>query len=192
MSMTKAERDQLLQLIKKRERVMKTKAQERSATLLADFDVQSSKIYHWDEDEVWSAVKQEAEAAIEKAQEMIAVRCKKLGIPVEFAPGLHLSWHGRGHNMASERRTELRRAAKSRIDAIEKEACAKIESMSLDAQTAIVAHGLESKVAKDFLNSMPKIEALMPMVQITEVQALIEVKRAERDRDSRHYLESLN
>lgn len=180
MAMTKGERDQLLQLVKKREKVMKVKAAERSATLLAEFDVQSAKVHHWDEDAVWASVKAEADAAIEKAQMAIAARCQQLGIPVEFAPGLSMFWHGRGHNAVAERRTELRRAAKSKIEAIEKEALSKIEAMSLEAQTEIIAHGLESEAAKAFLESMPKIESLMPPVQVSEIQSLIEAKRQER------------
>lgn len=180
MAMTKGERDQLLGLVKKRERVMKVKAQERSAILLAEFDAQSAKIYHWDEDAIWAKVKEEAEAAIEKAQIQIAARCKELGIPVEFSPGLQMYWHGRGHNEVASRRTELRRAAKSKIESVEREALAKIENMSLDAQTQIVAHGLESEAAKQFLDAMATVEKLMPPVMVTEIQALVETKRQER------------
>lgn len=182
MTMTKGERDQLLSLVKKREKVMKMKAQERSAILLAEFDAQSAKIYHWDEDAVWTRVKEEADAAIEKAQIQIAARCKELGIPIEFAPGLQMFWHGRGHNAAADRRAELRRAAKSKIESVEKEALAKIEALSLDAQTQIVAHGLESDAAKQFLEAMPSLESLMPPIVVTEMQALIDRRHQERRR----------
>lgn len=182
MTMSKGERDQLLALVKKRERVMKTKAQERSATLLAEFDAQSAKVHHWDDDEVWARVKEGADAAIEAAQVAIAARCVELGIPPEFAPGLSMFWHGRGHNAVAERRAELRRAAKSRIEAIQRDAMAKIEGLSLDAQTHIIAHGLESDAAKAFLENMPMIESLMPAVQITDIQKLIEAKHAEHAR----------
>lgn len=182
MTMTKGERDQLLQLVKKREKVMKVKAQERSAALLAEFDAQSAKVHHWDEDAVWARAKAEADKAIEKAQIEIAARCQELGIPAEFAPGLNIYWHGRGHNAVADRRAELRRAAKSKIEAIEKEALSKIEGMSLEAQTEIIAHGLESATAKSFLENMPKIEALMPPVQVTEMQSLIEARKQERRR----------
>jgi hypothetical protein len=180
--MTKHERDQLLQLVKKRERVMKVKAQERSATLLAEFDAQSAKVYHWDDDEVWAQVKERAEQAIEQAQIEIAARCKELGIPPEFAPGLQMFWHGRGHNAAAERRAELRRAAKSRIEAIEKEALSQIEALSLEAQTAIISHGLESEAAKSFLEKMPTLETLMPPLQVNDIQKLVEAQRTERKR----------
>lgn len=182
MAMTKGERDQLLQLVKKREKVMRVKAQERSANLIAEFDVQSAKVHHWDEDEIWARVKADADKAIEIAQVAIAARCKDLGIPAEFAPGLQMFWHGRGHNAVAERRAELRRAAKSRVEAIEKEALSKIEALSLEAQTEIIAHGLESDAAKLFLETMPKIEALMPSIQVTEIQSLVDAKRNERKR----------
>jgi len=180
MTMTKGERDQLLQLVKKRERVMKSKAQERSAALLAEFDAQSAKIHHWDDDAIWARAKEEAQKAIDDAKVVVAARCQELGIPAEFAPDLNMYWSGRGHNAVAERRAELRRAAKSRIDVIEKEAISKIEGMSLDAQTEIIAHGLESDAAKLFLETMPKIEHLMPSVEVTEIQSLVEAKRQQQ------------
>jgi hypothetical protein len=127
-------------------------------------------------------VKEEADKAIELAQIEIAARCKELGIPAEFAPGLSMFWHGRGHNAVAERRTELRRAAKSKIEAIEKEALSKIEGLSLEAQTQIIAHGLESEAAKNFLEAMPSLEALMPPVMVAEIQSLVEAKRAQHRR----------
>lgn len=187
MGMTKSERGELGQLVRKREKVMKSQAQERSAALIAEFDQQSAKIYHWDEDAVWREAQAEAEKAVEAARVVVAERCEKLGIPREFAPSLQLTWYGRGHNMAAERRTELRRAAKSKIDALEKEAITKIERMSLEAQTQVIASGLESEAAKTFLNSMPAMDTLMPPIEIGEIQTLIESKRAER-RNSLDYL----
>lgn len=179
-SMTKTERGELLSLVKKRERVMKVAAQERSAALLAEFDAQSAKIYHFDDDATWSRVFEEAQLAVERAQQEIDKRCTERGIPAEFAPRLSFGWCGRGHNAVAERRVELRRAAKSKIEALEKEAVTKIERLSLQAQTDIVTAGLESAGAKAFLESMPKLEQLMPPVEIGEIQSLIETRRQER------------
>jgi hypothetical protein len=180
MNMTRAERDQLLSLVKKRERVMRTKAQERSAELLADFDAQSAKVYHWDEDATWARAKEEAVRAIEKANAEIAAQCEALGIPAEFAPGVQMFWHGRGQNEVGSRRVELRRAAKSRIEAIEAKALAHIGEMSLQAQTEIVAHGLESEAAKAFLGAMPALDQLMPSLKMDDVAQLMETKRKQR------------
>lgn len=179
-TMTKGERTELLSLVKKREKVMRSQAQERSSALLAEFDAQSAKIYHFDDDAVWKAVMADAEAAIEQARKQIAQRCKERGIPEEFAPGIHFGWMGRGHNAVADRRAELRRAAKSRIEAMEKEAITKIERLSLTAQTEILASGLESDAAKAFLESMPKMDQLMPPIEIGEIQSLIDARQSEK------------
>lgn len=177
--MTKGERQELGQLIRKREKVMKAHAAERSAALLAEFDAQSAKIHSYDDDEVWKKAVEEAEQAVLAAQVAIAQRCKRLGIPEEFAPTIDMSWQGRGHNAVSSRRAELRRAAQSKISAIEAKAISEIEKMSLTAQTEVIASGLQSEAAKDFLGSMPSLEKLMPPVQFDEIQSLIEARRAQ-------------
>lgn len=179
-TMTKTERMEIGQLIRKRERVMKSQAQERSALLLAEFDSASAKIFHYDEDPIWQRAQAEAEKAVEAAQRVVAERCRDLGIPEEFAPGLSFGWYGRGHSAVQSRRSELRQAARSRIAAMEKEAVTKIERMSLDAQMEVVAHGLESDAAKSFLGAMPNMDVMMPPVEVGEIQSLIETRRAER------------
>lgn len=181
-TMTRGERAELGSLIRKRERVMKSQAEERSALLLAEFDAASAKIFHYDDDPVWQAAMKEAEAAVELAVISIAARCKDRGIPEEFAPGIQISWYGRGHNAVSTRRAELRRAAKSRIEAVEKEALTKIERLSLQAQTEVVASGLDSEGARKFLEAMPSMEVLMPPVNVEEIQSLLETKRSEQRR----------
>jgi hypothetical protein len=181
--MTKGERAELGLLIRKREKVMKATARERSLALLAEFDAASAKIFHYDEDPVWQKAQAEAAAAVKAAQEVVEQRCATLGIPAEFAPSLNFYWSGRGHNAVADRRQELRRAAKSRIEAIEAEAIAKIERLSLEAQTEVVANGLESQAAKSFLQHMPSVEALMPSVPVTEIQSLVEAQRAKQRRE---------
>lgn len=185
--MTKGERMEMGQLIRKREKVMKSQAQERSAALLAEFDAQSAKIYHYDDDPVWAKVEAEARQAVEAAQRAIHDRCKELGIPDEFAPSVAFQWYGRGHNAVALRRQELRRAAKSKIEALEREAITKIERMSLDAQTEVIASGLTSDAAKTFLNAMPSMDSLMPPIEIGEMQALIDKRHADSRREIGHY-----
>lgn len=177
-TMTKGEREQLGQLIRKREKVLKAAADERAAAMLADFDAQSAKIYAFDDDEVWRQATEAAEKAVAEAQRLIEERCKEIGIPPEFSPGFHFGWHGRGQNAARDRRAELRRAAKSRIEAITLEAKTKIERMSLEAQTQVIAAGLDSDAAKSFLEGMAPIEALMPPVSATEIKQLVDERRA--------------
>src|SRR5436189_347705 len=106
--MTKTERSELGQLIRKRERVLKSQATERAALMLANFDAQSARIYSFDDDEVWEKATQEAQKIVAESNAKIKTRCRELGIPSEFAPSLDLEWYDRGQNAVASRRTELR------------------------------------------------------------------------------------
>ena len=180
-TMSRAERSELGAIVRKRERVMKAAARERSTQLLAEFDAQSARIYEFDDDEVWRAATNEANEAVAAAQQAIAERCRQLGIPPEFAPSVSFNWYGRGENAVASRRAELRRMAKSRIEAIEQETITKIEALSLSAQTEIVITGLESAAARTFLEKMPSVEALMPAIDVGEPKALIESRHRDRE-----------
>lgn len=189
--MTKGERTELGSLIRKRERVMKAQAVERSALLLAEFDAQAAKIYHYDDDEHWTKIMEDAKAAVAAAQEGIAKRCKELGIPDEYAPTIRAGWDGGGATLAAARKAELRRAARSRIAAMEKEAVTKIERLSLDAQTQVLSIGAGDAL-KTFLEKMPAMDSLMPPIEIGEMQSLIESKRQKSQYGYLSYDETLN
>lgn len=191
MGMTKQERTELGQLIRKREKVMKAQAEERSAQLLAEFEAHAAKIYHWDDDAHWSQIKAEADVQIAAATEAIVKRARELGIPSEFCPELHLFWNGRGNGAVRERRNELRYVAKKRIEALEKEALSKIERISLEAQTKLLADGLNSDEAKNFLDKLASIDALMPSIDVAEINSLVETQDRERAAriEQRRYLQ---
>lgn len=180
MSMTKGERSELGQLIRKRERVMKAAARERSIQLIAEFDMQSAQIYSFDDDAVWKKAVEAAKEAAVVAQREIERRCKELGIPPEFAPGVSFGWYGRGQNAVASRRQELRRMAKSRIEAMEQETIVKIERLSLAAQTEVIANGLQSEASKAFLENLPALDVLMPAINPIEIKQLIENKHREK------------
>jgi len=178
--MTKGERTDLLSLVRKRERVMTAAAHERAASMLADFEKQSASIYSFDDDAVWAEAMARAQQAASETGKIIADRCHELGIPQEFAPMLSLHWHGRGQNAVAQRRDELRRAAKAKIAAIEAEAITKIGNMSLEAQTDLLAKGLETDTARAFLSEVRSVDALMPTVNVAEVKALIDARYPRR------------
>lgn len=188
--MTKAERDDLVRLIKQREKVAKTAAEQRSAAMLAEFEQQVSALHDFATNEVWKAATDAAVAAAKEANAKISAEAERLGIPKEFRPSLNFSWATRGENEYEARRQELRRVAKAEIEAIEKVARVQIEASSVQAQTEIIAHGLNSDAALAFLNSLPAIESMMPPLDITAIQA----KLAERARTRGHtpYLVSLD
>jgi hypothetical protein len=181
--MTKGEREDLIRLIKQRERVAKTAAEQRSAAMLAEFERQVSALHAFANNDVWNASVTAAHEAAKDAMTKIAEESDKLGIPKEFQPKISFSWVQRGESAYEMRRIELRRVAKAEIDAMEKVARVQIETESVRAQTEVIAHGLHSDAALSFLESLPPIEDMMPALDVSSIQQ----KLAERARSMSGY-----
>lgn len=177
-TLTKGERETLLKMIRQRERVAKTEASARSGHLLAEFEAQLDRKYDYDEDEVWSKATSAAQQVTAEAQRMIDERCRELGIPADFAPGLSVSWYSRGRNALQSERAEMRRLAKRRIEQIENDARLAIEQASLRAQEQLWGTGLTSEAAQAFLGQMPTADSLMPALALEAVQAALSEKKS--------------
>lgn len=169
--MNKGEREELKRLARERARVAKNDAKRRSADLLADFEIQVASEYDFNRDDVWKAAVEAAEKAAVEAAATIADRCVELGIPRELAPTVSFMWHGRGPGAVNARQNELRRVARQRIEAMERAAVHEIDRKALEVQTELVRAGLTSEAALDFLASMPSVDALMPAIDIRELEA---------------------
>ena len=115
--MTSSERQALLVLLRQRECVAKADAAEYAATLMADFEAKLAAVYQPEDDPVWEKIHEAADKAVAEANARILEVCRELGIPKKFAPGIRAGWYGRGENASSERRAELRRVAKTEIEA---------------------------------------------------------------------------
>jgi len=166
----KFERDDLRRLIQQREKVLKSAAKQRSAELLADFENQMGSEFSFDDDEVWQEAMNAATVEVERARQRTAKRCQELGIPESFAPTLGLRWIHRGYdNQVACRQQELRKMAKTKIDAIEAKAITEIEMSCLQAQAELAVAGLTSEAAHGFINRLPAIETLMPRLAYTEI-----------------------
>jgi hypothetical protein len=169
--MTHAEREGLQRLVRQRERVLKSAAKQRRVELTADFENQMGQEYSsFDQDEVWEQAIKLAEPVVRKAQAQIAARCRELGIPERFAPGLELDWRQRGYDNAVEkRRKELRRMAQTQVAAIEQKAVVQIELSCLEAQTQLAVAGLTSEAARAFVEKLPTVQTLMPRLSFAEI-----------------------
>jgi hypothetical protein len=170
---TEKERAEIRRHIRDRERLAKAMAAERSAVLLADFERLISATYKWSDTEVWADAMIKARAVVDDAKKAVDDECERLGIPVQFRPGLVLGWHGRGENAVNERRVELRRVAKAEIDRIEEQAKVAIEHAHLQARVKLVEHGLKSAEARKFLAELPAVESLMPPLKIERIEQLM-------------------
>ena len=177
----KTERQDLLRLIRQREKVLKSAARQRSSELLADFENKIGSEFGFDDDAVWVEAMRGAEAEIDKAKRKIAARCRELGIPSQFAPTMKLYWAHRGYdNSIEQRRRELRGIAEAKIEAIEKKAITEIEMSCLQAQTELAISGLTSEAARRFIEKLPGVDALMPGLSFAEIAGDAEPPIAEQ------------
>jgi hypothetical protein len=168
--MSKSEREDLQRLVRQREKVLKSAAKQRSAELIADFENQMGSEYAFDQDKTWNEAARLAHIEVAKAQNRVAARCRELGIPDCFAPSLSLEWQNRGYdNSLEKRKAELRRMARTQIEAIEVKAIVEIEMSCLQAQTEIAMSGLTTDAARQFIGRLPTIETLMPRLSFAEI-----------------------
>jgi len=70
--------------------------------------------------------------------------------------------------------------AETRIQAIERKAVTEIELSCLAAQEQIARSGLTTEAARQFVEALPKIEALMPRLTFAEVTGEAEPPVAEQ------------
>jgi hypothetical protein len=173
--MSKGERDEFHRLNRNTEKTLKRAAVERSARLRAEVEEQLSAIYPQN-DPRWVELTEAARNGVKELDERLAEICRKAGIAPECRPQLNVSWYGRGESMFKERRDELRKRMYSRIEAIQQTAFTKIEQRCLDLQTRILAAGLSSEAANEFLQGWPTIEELMPAPDIKEVQKVLKTE----------------
>ena len=138
-TMTKAERDELARLVRARAKLARTDVDSMAAERLAVFEQEVATDYRLDDDEVWKEAYAAADDAVQEARRKVQERCRELRIRDRFAPDIHMSWSRRGEHGAKWRVDELRRVAKSRLDAQAKAAKVEIERASLRVQTQLVA-----------------------------------------------------
>jgi hypothetical protein len=175
--MTRTEHDRLERLIRHHVALAKTGARERQAVLKADFEQQLDTRYSYDTYAIWNEAVEAAKKEIGQAQIKVHARCRALGIPDQFAPSLDFSWWNRGRNAVKEERTEMRRVAYTRLEALAQSAILAVEKEALRLHTELTAGSLDSTDAKAFLGRFPAIEKLMPTLSLKELTAVPKPKR---------------
>ncbi len=166
--MSSAERTELAKVVRMRAKLAKGDIDQRHKHLLADAEAQLALNFSR-EDVAWRTIVTEAEASIADVNARIHERCDELGVPQEFRPSYNSYWLGRGENAKAARRAELRRVAQTRL--AERAAGAKLEvdRQATNLATQIIAGGLRSGEARDFLATMPSAEELLPPLTMLEL-----------------------
>ena len=169
--MSAAERGELGKLLRLRGKVAQADLRARGAEQLAIVEQQLSARYGAGH-AAWAEVTAAAEAAVKAADAEIAERCKALGIPAAFRPGISLGWYSRGENAEASRRTELRMLAKAEIDARVKRAAVEVDRSVASLTGQLVAGAIQSADGRAFLDCLPSIDALLTPPSIEAIEAI--------------------
>jgi hypothetical protein len=181
--MTSRERQELMAVVRRREKLAKAQADVRAAELQADFEHQMASVYSWNDDAVWAEALRTAKDAVAEADAKVAARCQELGIPEQYRGGIRMYWSSGGQNAFTVRQTELRTVAKTQIAALAKTAKHRIEEVSVAAQEHLAAGELATEEAQTMLTALPTAAELMPTLNVSEIeQVLTKPKMGERQR----------
>jgi hypothetical protein len=171
--MTKAEREELTQVVRLRAKVARANVDARKSELMADFEEQIATLYQAD-DQRWAQATATAEQAVAEANTRITAVFAECGIPERYRPTLRLVWWNRGENQTSERRTELRQVAASRLEAQARAAKVEIDRVEASLRSDLAARGLNTTEARTWLERIPTPEQLLPRLNVEdEVQRLL-------------------
>jgi len=166
---TRAERDDLQKVARMRAKIAKADVAVREAELLADAEEKLSAVFSA-HDAAWREAQKIADEAIAAMNRRVAEVCDARGVPRSFRPSAGLYWSNRGENGTAARRAELRKRAQTRIAASGKAAKLAIERAEAQVLTEIIAGGLTSDAAREFLESIPTPEQLMPPLTVAELE----------------------
>lgn len=172
-----SEAHDLAVLVKDRARVLKAHADAQAAAHIAEFEKQMAAEYQWDDDEVWKEAAERCQDAVRAARDVIEKRCRELGIPQAFAPQVGMSWIGRGENLLTQRRAELRRVAKSEIEARKQAATAQIERHAVELRTQILSQAIVTDEARMFLETLAPITDAMKALDFKEIAKKLEADK---------------
>lgn len=162
---TKQEQENIMRVIRSREKALKTMAVARAAELKSEFEAQISRVYDPAENPIWDEAVKAAKAAVAEAEAKIDAECDRLCIPKEFRPSVAMKWYERGRNVLAERRAELRSLANAQIDEAKKRALERIDLQMNAARERVLITGLGAE-AIALLNELPALEEMMPTLSI--------------------------
>jgi hypothetical protein len=176
--MTKAEIDNISRALKAKVNAAKATILSHRTKLLAEFEGQMNLSYPPDGDAVWMDALNEVLKVYEIQRVRVEERCKELRIPERFRPrltrpGWVSSWKSSGCDLG-DYRAEMRKLANLQADDMIKSNLAKLETDSANIQYELAVHGCVTDAAKQFLADLPSIEALIPKIKVSEVEAMIE------------------
>jgi hypothetical protein len=162
---TKTERTELGNVVRRNFRVAKAGIDEQKARVLADFEAAMAK--QWDPVELaCKELYEDAQTAVERINKRIAEQFAELGLPKEWSPRAAMWWNSRGENTIPGRRAELRKQAQTRAEAEARSAKLELDRREAEILLGLASTALTSSAAQAFLSRIPSLEALMPAIEV--------------------------
>jgi hypothetical protein len=146
--------------------------------LKAEFEVQLATTYPASGDPVWKDALETVYNTYKIQQARVNARCDELRIPEKFRPHIHPpgwadSWRASCFDF-KDMRAEMRRLAGIQIDDMLKSRLAQLELDSANIQFEIASRGCITEAAQEFLKKLPAIESMVPPIQVSDIEALVE------------------
>jgi hypothetical protein len=173
--MSKIEKEDLLRLNKNIIKARETAADEREKTIIADVKAQIAAKFSWTDDPIFEDAFRKADTAAKEQQHRVSIRCKELGIAEKLAPRLlGPIWCERWESMLKERRKELLEVGISKAKAIAASIKTEAKKDSVNFEIKVLSNTISSEAARNILDSLPSIETLMPKLDVSELETLLD------------------
>ncbi|WP_154678164.1 hypothetical protein [Paraburkholderia nodosa] len=172
LPMTAKERDAIRDVVKMRARLVKSDIDARATLLIAEAEAQLSVKYQQD-DERWDHAIELAEQVARDADAELLRIAKRDGIPLENRPRFVARFMERSDYALKDRRDELRRLARAKVEAAAKDSKRVVERWQTETITALLAGTLQTDDAKAFLAALPTIDSLLPAMTMQQIDALV-------------------
>lgn len=176
--MTKGERGELKQLLKRRFKQLRADVRARAAEQLAEVDRLIVERHR---------ARDEARIQLENRAREFTQECTSKLYEMFEAEGYDLTgragfdWRLGHINWGDDGRAEMRRAAQSKIEAEVSEAFTRLERQETDLLQALVLDAIESDAAQRFIESIPTVAELVPAIRMRELEEAYEAPAADVD-----------
>jgi hypothetical protein len=168
---TRNERAELRQIVRLNCKVARATVDQRQADLLADLEEQMAA--EWKEhDAFWREACSVSNSEIQELNQRLQDRFAELGVPPAEAPSLAVSRGSSGNRGDRGRREDLRRAARARTAADAQKAKLALDAAEARLLTKLASQALTSDAARAFLDEIPKVGQLMPVLNLSQLELM--------------------
>jgi|SRR5271165_296308 len=173
--LSKSEIECLLRALRANTKAAKSAILGLEPKLRAEFEQELNTYYPLQDDSVWCEAFNALVETYTQCQAKVDARCTELKIPKRFRPSIKSpAWIIGGYQMVKELRADMRRLAYVRIKIMIQERIEDLDRRAANVQLEILAHYCITSVAKEFFDSLPKVDDLITPLKAKDVFGMLE------------------